>query len=51
MLGTGLHSYGFGSSNLVTSMAVILAVEVAFVAAGWLAVKKRLARGGAAAAV
>jgi len=42
VLAAGLHSYGFGSSNLVTIMLAIAAVEIAYVAAGWLAVRKRL---------
>lgn len=46
VLAAGLHSYGFGSSNLVTIMAVIAAVEAAFLGAGWMAVRRRL---GAAA--
>jgi ABC-type transport system involved in cytochrome c biogenesis permease subunit len=50
VLAAGLHSYGFGSSNLVTIMTVIAALEVAFVTAGWLAVKRRLAREGVGAA-
>ncbi len=41
VLAAGLHSYGFGSSNLVTIMAVIAAVEIAFVGAGWWAVRRR----------
>ena len=49
VLAAGLHSYGFGSSNLVTIMAAILAVEVAFLGAGWRAVRKRLAATPAAA--
>jgi ABC-type transport system involved in cytochrome c biogenesis permease subunit len=43
VLAAGLHSYGFGSSNLVTILAAILAVEIAFLGAGWRAVRKRLA--------
>ena len=42
VLAAGLHSYGFGSSNLVTIMAVIALVEIAFLAAGWMAVRRRL---------
>jgi cytochrome c-type biogenesis protein CcsB len=42
VLAAGLHSYGFGSSNLVTIMTVIAAIEVAFIAAGWMAVRRRL---------
>jgi ABC-type transport system involved in cytochrome c biogenesis permease subunit len=48
VLAAGLHSYGFGSSNLVTIMAIILVVEIAFVGAGWMAVKRRVAATGAA---
>ncbi|MCM2268979.1 MAG: cytochrome c biogenesis protein CcsA [Thermoanaerobaculia bacterium] len=47
VLAAGLHSYGFGNSSLVRILAVIAAVEIAFVAAGWLAVKRRLARAAA----
>lgn len=42
VLAAGLHSYGFGSSNLVTVMAVIAAIEAAFLGAGWMAVRRRL---------
>jgi cytochrome c-type biogenesis protein CcsB len=42
VLAAGLHSYGFGSSNLVTIMTVIAAVEVGFITAGWIAVRRRL---------
>ncbi len=42
VLAAGLHSYGFGSSNLVTSMATIAALEAAFLGAGWWAVRRRL---------
>jgi ABC-type transport system involved in cytochrome c biogenesis permease subunit len=42
VLAAGLHSYGFGSSNLVNIMGAILVVEVAFLGAGWLAVRRRL---------
>ncbi len=30
VLGAGLHSYGFGSSNLVTALVAVAAVEIAF---------------------
>ncbi|MEO8197103.1 MAG: cytochrome c biogenesis protein CcsA [Thermoanaerobaculia bacterium] len=43
VLAAGLHSYGFGSSNLVTSMAIIAGIEVLFLGAGWMAVRRRLA--------
>ncbi len=42
VLAAGLHSYGFGSSNLVTIMAVIAGIEILFIGAGWLAVRRRL---------
>ena len=42
VLAAGLHSYGFGSSNLVTIMTVIAVIEVAFIGAGWMAVRRRL---------
>jgi cytochrome c-type biogenesis protein CcsB len=41
VLASGLHSYGFGSSNLVRIMGVILAIETAFVIAGWQAYRRR----------
>jgi len=47
VLAAGLHSYGFGSSNLVTIMLAVAAVEVAFLVAGWMAVKRRLAQAAA----
>jgi ABC-type transport system involved in cytochrome c biogenesis permease subunit len=45
VLASGLHSYGFGSSNLVKIMMLIAAVEVIFLAAGWAAVRRRRAAG------
>lgn len=42
VLASGLHSYGFGSSNLVMTMAIVAAVEILFVGAGWVAVRRRL---------
>jgi len=42
VLAAGLHSYGFGSSNLVTVMAVIAGIELLFLGAGWMAVRRRL---------
>jgi cytochrome c-type biogenesis protein CcsB len=41
VLAAGLHSYGFGSSNLVGIMALIALVEIVFLAAGWLAHRRR----------
>ncbi|HEU4333489.1 MAG TPA: cytochrome c biogenesis protein CcsA, partial [Candidatus Eisenbacteria bacterium] len=41
VLASGLHSYGFGSSNLVRIMGIILAIETVFVIAGWQAYRKR----------
>lgn len=35
VLASGLHSYGFGSSGLVRTMAVIALIEAAFLFAGW----------------
>ncbi|MBK9062936.1 MAG: cytochrome c biogenesis protein ResB [Acidobacteria bacterium] len=35
VLASGLHSYGFGSSSLLQSMALVAAVEIAFLAWGW----------------
>ena len=42
VLAAGLHSYGFGSSNLVTIMMVIAGIEILFLGAGWVAVRRRL---------
>ena len=41
VLAAGMHSYGFGGSDVVTWMMVSGAVEVAFLAAGF-AKRKRL---------
>jgi cytochrome c-type biogenesis protein CcsB len=41
VLASGLHSYGFGSSSLVTAMAAVAAVELIFLGAGWRAVRRR----------
>ena len=49
VLAAGLHSYGFGSSNLVLVLGAIALAEGVFLAAGWRAVKRRLAAGEAAA--
>ena len=46
VLASGLHSYGFGSSNLVLILATIAAAEVAFLAWGWLAVRRRVTATG-----
>jgi len=35
VLASGLHSYGFGSSGLVRTMAVIALIEAAFLFLGW----------------
>jgi ABC-type transport system involved in cytochrome c biogenesis permease subunit len=40
VLASGLHSYGFGSSNLVTIMIVIALAEVAYLVVGWMAHKR-----------
>lgn len=44
VLATGLHAYGFGSSNLVTIMTLVGLVEIAFLAAGAVARKRVAAR-------
>jgi cytochrome c biogenesis factor len=41
VLASGLHSYGFGSSNLVLTLSAIAVVEIAFLALGWFAVRRR----------
>jgi ABC-type transport system involved in cytochrome c biogenesis permease subunit len=41
VLAAGLHAYGFGSSNLLQSMALVAAAEIAFLAWGWRARKGR----------
>ena len=41
VLASGLHSYGFGSSNIVTIFSVIALVEIAFLVAGWVAHRRR----------
>jgi cytochrome c-type biogenesis protein CcsB len=46
VLGTGLHSYGFGDSPVLTWMIVVCLAETAFLAAGVFAYR-RLAAGGA----
>ena len=35
VLASGLHSYGFGNTNLVRVMAIIAVAETAFLLAGW----------------
>ena len=44
VLASGLHSYGFGSSNLVRIMGIILLAESAFVFAAWWAYRRRALR-------
>jgi cytochrome c-type biogenesis protein CcsB len=46
VLGTGLHSYGFGDSPVVFWMVVVAVVEGAFLAFGWAAHRKRIREGG-----
>ena len=41
VLASGLHSYGFGSSNLVLTLATIAVLEIAFLAFGWTAHRSR----------
>ena len=43
VLASGLHSYGFGSSSLVRSMTIVAVVEAAFLLAGAMAHRRRLA--------
>jgi cytochrome c-type biogenesis protein CcsB len=49
VLASGLHSYGFGSSSLVSIMLGVAAAEILFLGAGWMSVRRRLAGGAAAA--
>ena len=42
VLASGLHAYGFGSSNLVTALLAVAAVEGAFLLAAWSAHRRRL---------
>ena len=35
VLASGLHAYGFGNSSLLQSMAIVAAVEIAFLTWGW----------------
>jgi ABC-type transport system involved in cytochrome c biogenesis permease subunit len=44
VLAAGLHSYGFGSSNLVRILAAVAAVETAFLLLGWSSFRKASAR-------
>jgi ABC-type transport system involved in cytochrome c biogenesis permease subunit len=48
VLSTGMHSYGFGDSPVVTWMVVVALAELAFVGAGWWAWRKQQARPAAA---
>ena len=47
VLASGLHSYGFGSSRLVNVLVGVALVETAFLAAGWRAVRRRVAAAAA----
>jgi ABC-type transport system involved in cytochrome c biogenesis permease subunit len=42
VLASGLHSYGFGSSNMIFVMGVIALVETAFVMAGYWSYQRRV---------
>ncbi len=44
VLASGLHSYGFGSSNLVRVLAAIALVEAVFLGVGWASSRRREAR-------
>jgi len=46
VLASGLHSYGFGSGGLVSWMAGIGALEIVFLAAGYLAHRRNVAQHG-----
>lgn len=41
VLAAGLHSYGFGSSNLVLVLVAVFVVETLFLWSGWTAVRRR----------
>ena len=43
VLGTGLHSYGFGDSPVVTWMIVVALAEAAFIVWGWMAYRRQAA--------
>jgi ABC-type transport system involved in cytochrome c biogenesis permease subunit len=50
VLATGLHSYGFGSSGIVSTMSIIAAVETGFLLiAAWAHSRNRRSRGRGAA--
>ena len=44
VLASGMHSYGFGSSNVVRVMAAIALAEAGFLYAGWTSSRRREAR-------
>jgi len=44
VLAAGLHSYGFGNSNLVLVLAIVAGVESAFLFTGWFSFRKARAR-------
>jgi ABC-type transport system involved in cytochrome c biogenesis permease subunit len=48
VLASGLHAYGFGSSSLLQSMALVGAAEIAFLGLGWRARKGRESAGAGA---
>jgi cytochrome c-type biogenesis protein CcsB len=50
VLSSGLHSYGFGDSPVVTWMVIVAAVEAAFIAWGWLAYRRQVGPSAPAAA-
>ena len=45
VLSSGLHSYGFGESNVVLAMIAVALLELAFLAAGWMRRRKALQQG------
>jgi len=48
VLGTGMHSYGFGDSPVLAWMIVVALVELAFVSAGWIAWRRNATAAAAA---
>jgi|CXWL01.1.fsa_nt_gi ABC-type transport system involved in cytochrome c biogenesis permease subunit len=43
VLAAGLHSYGFGSSKMVSVLVIVALVEAAFLAVGWMAHRRNVA--------
>jgi hypothetical protein len=49
ILASGLHTYGFGSSRLTTSLVGVALFEVLFIGAGWWAHRRNRDELGVAA--